>query len=188
MKTKLTLLTLFLIAAGAALAPAQYTMQPESRIWIEGTSSVHDWTCEVEQFSGSLTAAEAIQQVDQVSVSVPVQEIACKNGTMNRKTHGALEAKKHPVITYTLQNAEVVNTTPEGTFDLEVTGTLQMAGAERTVTFVATGEAADDGEVRFTGQVPLVMSDFGISPPTAMLGTLKTGDEVTVHFDVVAAR
>jgi hypothetical protein len=30
------------------------------------------------------------------------------------------------------------------------------------------------------------MSDYGMKPPTAMLGTIKTGDAVTVHFDLVA--
>jgi hypothetical protein len=27
------------------------------------------------------------------------------------------------------------------------------------------------------------MSDFGMKPPTAMLGTVKTGDDVTVRFE-----
>jgi len=28
------------------------------------------------------------------------------------------------------------------------------------------------------------MSDYGMQPPTAMFGALRTGDDVTVHFDV----
>jgi hypothetical protein len=31
------------------------------------------------------------------------------------------------------------------------------------------------------------MTDFGIDPPTALLGTLKTRDEVTVYFDVTVS-
>jgi hypothetical protein len=27
------------------------------------------------------------------------------------------------------------------------------------------------------------MSDFGIDPPTAVMGTIKTGDDVVVKFD-----
>jgi hypothetical protein len=30
------------------------------------------------------------------------------------------------------------------------------------------------------------MSDYGLQAPVAMFGALRTGDEVTVHFDVVA--
>jgi hypothetical protein len=30
--------------------------------------------------------------------------------------------------------------------------------------------------------VPIKMTDFGIKPPTAIFGTLRTGDEVKVNF------
>jgi polyisoprenoid-binding protein YceI len=39
-----------------------------------------------------------------------------------------------------------------------------------------------NGTVNATGMVPIKMTDFGIKPPTAMFGTLRTGDEVKVNF------
>ena len=48
-------------------------------------------------------------------------------------------------------------------------------------------EALADGHVRFTGQHPMLMSDFGMDPPSAMFGQLRTADEVVVHFDLVVA-
>jgi hypothetical protein len=41
-----------------------------------------------------------------------------------------------------------------------------------------------DGSIAVRGSVPLFMSDFGIEPPTAMLGMLKTADQVTVKFEL----
>jgi hypothetical protein len=35
------------------------------------------------------------------------------------------------------------------------------------------------------GQVQLLMTDFGIKPPTAMLGMLKTDPKVTVSIETV---
>ena len=35
------------------------------------------------------------------------------------------------------------------------------------------------------GQVQLLMTDFGIKPPTAMLGMLKTDPKVTVTIETV---
>ena len=32
--------------------------------------------------------------------------------------------------------------------------------------------------------VPLLMSDYGIKPPTMMLGTMRTKNEVLVKFDL----
>jgi hypothetical protein len=36
-----------------------------------------------------------------------------------------------------------------------------------------------------TGEVNLLMTDFGIAPPKAMLGMLKTDPKVTVTFETV---
>jgi hypothetical protein len=35
------------------------------------------------------------------------------------------------------------------------------------------------------GEVQLLMTDFGITPPKAMLGMLKTDPKVTVTFETV---
>jgi len=43
-----------------------------------------------------------------------------------------------------------------------------------------------DGTIRFEGSHTMLQTDFGVDPPTALLGRLKTGDEVTVRFVVTA--
>jgi len=35
-----------------------------------------------------------------------------------------------------------------------------------------------------TGSYKFKMSSFGIDPPRAMLGTIRTGDEVTIKFKI----
>jgi hypothetical protein len=37
------------------------------------------------------------------------------------------------------------------------------------------------------GEIQLLMTDFGIAPPKAMLGMLKTDPRVTVKFETVLA-
>ena len=37
------------------------------------------------------------------------------------------------------------------------------------------------------GKLDLLMTDYGIKPPTAMLGMLKTDPKVTVAFETVLA-
>jgi len=36
----------------------------------------------------------------------------------------------------------------------------------------------------FEGSQPISMSDYGISAPTALFGTLKTGNDITINFKV----
>ena len=75
----------------------------------------------------------------------------------------------------------------DGWFQVRTTGDLTINGTTHTIQMNVRGKATDSG-FRFTGQHALKMTDFGISPPTAMLGALKTGDQVTVHFDATVAR
>jgi hypothetical protein len=42
-----------------------------------------------------------------------------------------------------------------------------------------------DRTLTVTGEVELLMTDFGITPPKAMLGMLKTDPKVTVTFETV---
>ena len=49
------------------------------------------------------------------------------------------------------------------------------------------GEKLANGQVRLQGEHPLLMTDYGLTPPSAMFGALRTADKVTVKFDLVVA-
>ena len=78
---------------------------------------------------------------------------------------------------------------PEAVFECHhivmTEGTIDLAG---DLTIHGVTEALDttltivDG--RAVGSVPVVQSDFGIKPYSAMLGQLKVSDEVTVELDI----
>jgi polyisoprenoid-binding protein YceI len=168
--------------------PDTFLLQPDSRLWVEGTSTIHDWTCEAGSVDGAVNLTMAdMPEVSDVTVTVPVEALDCKKGTMNRKAQKALDADDHPEITFDLNAATVAPATDEGDFVVNATGTLTIAGATQPAEVTAQGYRLDNGQVRFKGSYPMKMTDFGVDPPSAMLGTLKTGDEVVVHFDVVAA-
>ena len=61
---------------------------------------------------------------------------------------------------------------------------LQIAGVEREVALDITTERKDS-TLTVSGEVQLLMTDFGITPPKAMLGMLKTDPKVTVTFETV---
>ncbi len=170
--------------------PTRFMLIEESKLWIEGTSTIHDWTCEIEQVEGFLdleASATAVTEPSRVEVSVPVRSIECNNGTMNKKTRKALAADAHPLILYELLDAEVLPGPANDAFQLKTTGRLMIAGTTKSIEMTVEGRRLPDGRFRLTGSLPLLMTDFGIDPPKAMLGTLKTGDRVVVHFDVVVA-
>jgi hypothetical protein len=121
-------------------------------------------------------------------IEVPVQTLDCGKDRMNRDLYDALKAEEHPDIRYCLESVEVLSR-PEvknGWYRLEATGRLEMAGQENTVSTTLRGLRASDGSYRIMGRFPVALSDFGIDPPTAMMGLIKVRDDMIVTFDVSA--
>lgn len=180
-------LAVFLFATAGWVAYAQnLSFDPSGKIWIEGTSNVHGWTCEVKQFSGSVTADlndGALTGLQATTVTVPKAQLDCDNGQMNRRMMRALNADANPQISFQLTGAQVGQPN-NNAFLMQANGRLTLNGTTRNVRFQANGQVLDNGRYQLTGSVPVKMSDFGIDPPTAMLGAMRTGDDVTVHFDV----
>lgn len=187
--TALSAMTL-LVAGTVIHGPQRYAIDSQSAMTIEGTSSLHDWTCTVDEVNGWIDAATdsaGITSVSAVEVTVAVDQISCKNGTMVKKTRKALKSEEYPKILYVLRSVEMVEMVDDSTFTLSTTGAISVAGVEKPLAMEVIGERLDDNRFRFAGQTDFLMTDFGIKPPTAMLGVLKTGDRVVVAFDVVAA-
>lgn len=174
-----------LIAFALAAQPTPYVLAPGSRLSIEGDSSLHRWSCAAKtidaQVSVDLTDPTLTRAL---VVSIPVKGIDCGHAKMSSDLRDALAANRVPVITYRL--VSVRRTNAQGVV-LQATGELAIAGTTRTVTFDVAVAQEPTGALRATGSVPLRMSEFGIKPPTAMLGALKTRDAVTVKFDLRVA-
>ncbi len=169
-----------------SLAPVTtYRFADESRIWVEGTSTVHDWDCQVTRFLGRVNATtdgSRMATLSSARVSIPVRSIDCDNGTMNGKLRDALGEE---AVRYELTRATPAGAGADGWFAVETTGTLSISGTTRPARLSMRAKANGNGGFRFTGTHSFRMTDFGIDPPTALLGTLKTGDDLTVRFDVV---
>jgi polyisoprenoid-binding protein YceI len=148
------------------------------KITVTGTSNLHGWSCESTAFTGTATgtaSGSALTALTALSVSVPVNSLDCKNRTMNGKLREALGAN---VIAYTVTRATVNGAA------ISLTGRLSVHGQTRPVTVNARAQSLGGGRFRVTGSVPVTMSQYGVRPPTALAGTMRTGDATTVAFDI----
>ncbi|NNF04256.1 MAG: YceI family protein [Rhodothermales bacterium] len=188
------LAALLLIAPAAtaqtqSMAAYESVTAENSRMWVEGTSTIHDWECPVNDFTAQIRAAadgedgEMLASIGRISVTAAVESIECEKGKMNRKLRDALLSDDFPDVTFEAESAEI--TASEAGPTAYAVGTLTMAGETRDLSVSATISRTDDGRILLTGRAPIVLTSFGIDPPTALLGTLKTGDEVFVRFEVV---
>jgi polyisoprenoid-binding protein YceI len=179
-----------LAAVGAAQTTARVSVSADSKLWIEGTSNLHGWSCRAEKFDAiiELDAAAVAELatatpkvVKRVEVKVPVKALKCGHGGMDDNLYKALKADETPEISYILATFDAAPSETDA-FTLKTNGTLAIAGKENKLTMEIVATRLPDGTVKATGMVPIKMTDFGIKPPTAMFGTLRTGDEVKVNF------
>lgn len=199
------LITILLVAAsagtqGQAAAQDVYELTSDSRIHIEGTSTVNDFTCRAGEVIGSgyvrgeeLAAPKAGNDgaMDEgLELTAPVRSFDCGNERMNRDMYDALKASSHPEIEFVLKRVDVLEggNTGEDGYMLRVNGFLTLAGEERNITFDIRGAVLPDGRLHAEGALDLRMSDFGITPPTALLGLVRAHDQITVRFDLYGAQ
>ena len=183
------------VTCGASLSAQtrHLELQPDSKLWIEGTSTVHGWKCSTSKINGlfdlgtkgnSVLDAGALTRVD---VDVPVRSLDCGHGKMNRNMFDALGADAYPSIKYSLIRYELVpGTATKDSATVRAIGSLQISGTTKEVTMDV--RARREGQiVRAEGKVALLMTDYGVKPPVVMAGLLKTGNQITVNFDIRAA-
>ncbi len=179
-----------LVFLGGVAAADRYAPASGSFVRIEGTSTLHDWTMEGSTINGTITAPPIEQWTNgtahsEVSVSIPVTSIKSEHAKMDKLMAEALKAGANPTIRYELTSAALVNRDANPL--LNTRGKLTIAGVTREVEMQITATRQTGNTYVLTGQVPIRMSDYGIKPPTAMLGTINTRNDVKVSFRWVVA-
>lgn len=185
------LLCLVPAAVAFSYGSAPMSLTPTSRLWVDGTSTVRSWSCKATTIDATIdagvpNASAAVLQgekaVTNVDVKIPTAKLDCKNGTMNEHMWKALKAKENPTIEFKLSSYDVAKGGAGVTGTLK--GQLTLNGQTKPIAVSAVGSAGPDGTLHVTGTHELVMTEYGIKPPSLMMGTMKVGPKVKVSFDL----
>src|SRR5438876_6668933 len=190
-------LALTTYVADTAIVGAQAPLAIDSaRITISGTSNIHSYTASTTtvrvtraQFTCALEGPDMWSNalkpgaVEAFEIAIPAATLTSPREGLDKNMHEALKVKDHPDIVFRLLRLEP-GSGAAGT--LRGIGVLQIAGVEREVSLDVTIQR-EGSTLKVQGRVRLLMTDFGIKPPTAMLGMLKTDPKVAVSFETVLA-
>jgi polyisoprenoid-binding protein YceI len=136
------------------------------------------------QSSFTLNQVDAQQlELLNAKLTFKVTHLKSDNSGLDEKAHEALKAEKHQMITFT-QTEKIVVTLSQNQFKSKVRGNLNIAGSTKQVELEIEGEQLPDGSLRVKGEKALKMTTFGVTPPKAMLGAIRSGDDIVVRFDV----
>ena len=167
-------------------------LQPESRLWVTGTSTVRAFQCQAGAFDAKIesTGADAVaallageKAVSTIEVTVPAEKLDCRNGTMNEHMRKALKAKEFPTVVFRAASYDLTRTNES--LGVTLNGTLTLGGVEKPITVNAQAKPGTDGTLIVSGTREVRMTEFGLKPPSLMLGTMKVDEKITVGFEVV---
>ncbi|HEV9038590.1 MAG TPA: YceI family protein [Puia sp.] len=163
-----------------------------ANLTINGTSTLHDWTmtsvkvqCDA---TFELTPTGQITAVRSISFSTPVNALKSEHSAMDNNAYKALKSDKDPQISFTATSVTIAPA-PAGASQVTVTGKLNIAGATRDAQILAVCQPnLSDNTITVSGKENISMKDFSIVPPTFMLGTIKTGNDITLSFKLTLKR
>jgi polyisoprenoid-binding protein YceI len=163
-----------------------------TRISIEGTSNIHAYTASTTDVRltrlalrpdiagpGALDELLGRDAVQAFEITLPAASVSSPKEGLDKNMHKALRVKEFPNISFRLLRLQPKGTTPDA---YSATGVLSVAGVDREIVLDITATRAGS-RLTVTGGVNLLMTDFGIAPPKAMLGMLRTDPAVTVRVE-----
>ena len=185
-----TILFVFLLPLAISLSiaqPCKYHTKDDLSLVVSGTSTLHDWKMKTSK--GEVNATFTLSTNGQVtafnflSFSTPAESIKSEHTAMDKNAYKALKTDKNPSINYTLTTA-TITTIDAATYSVKGVGKLTIAGITKDAELVATCKVNADKSISVSGTKKISMKDFNIDPPSFMMGTIKTGNDIVLKFDL----
>ena len=172
----------FLMIAFMGLAQ-NYRVSGTPKIIIAGTSTIHDWEMTSNQADLKATfetdAAGIPTKLASLNLSSPAESLKSGKGAMDKNAYTSLKTDKNKLITFQLTSATINGKT------IDTKGNLTIAGTTKPIEINTTFETQGDGSLKFKGSKKIIMSEFNVEPPSFMFGSVKTGDEITLSFEII---
>jgi polyisoprenoid-binding protein YceI len=187
------LLLLILNSTICVSAIAQTVYKTEAfDIRLNGTSSLHDW--EMKAVKGNSVASFTVNakgklaSLSRLSFTLPVTNLKSSKKSMDKNTYKALHADKNPNISFVLTSATVTDM-GENTYELNCKGKMTIAGTSIQTQLMATSiYNPADKSFTVTGIKKMKMTDYKVKPPKALLGTITTGDDISISYNIKYSR
>jgi hypothetical protein len=148
---------------------------------VAGTSNVHDWSMKSTDGNGiaNFTVTDSkLADINNLTITLLAESLKSSKTSMDDVAYEALDTKTYKNIKYVLKSANKVN---ETTWNL--TGVYTIAGISKEYKTVVN-VTNNNGSFILKGSNQVTFADFGMSAPTAALGVVRAGKDLTLIFNL----
>lgn len=159
----------------SGIVSAQKISSKTVKTVVSGTSTMHDWT--MTSTAGTFTGLVDGNTITGVAYAMNAKTLKSGKGPMDNNAYKALKTDKYPNISFSATSVNM----GKGT----MTGKLTVTNVTKTISFPVT-VAKSGANYTITGSESIKLTDYGVTPPSFMMNTVKTGNDVKITVNVVA--
>lgn len=145
-----------------------------------------------EQYSGEIDYNHDHPETSKVRFTVDARSVTCKDKWVkpeDRKKviaaalNDMMAASQHPQLAFASTRIA-----PKGKGLFEIQGHLTVRGIAKPIAFQAAVKPVGDTRLEIDGDAEISLKDYGLKPPSAMLGLVGTKDKMLLRFLVWAEK
>ena len=181
-------LSLFNVLIAQDRANMILTVAPKSELTIIGKTNVNTFTCRYTEVMSDTLNIEVIRNkgdymIDNAEMTFHVSAFDCGNAMMNEDFKDLLNADEFPVIRV---NFKSLYMTPGQSKEImgSIIAQFELAGTEGAspINILKKPEKSQTND--YFGFTNLDITNFGLEPPTKMMGMIKVKKDIKVEFDL----
>jgi polyisoprenoid-binding protein YceI len=160
-------------------AQESFRMGKDPMLKITGGSSLKDWEMSTSTADGEGTFIldnGTLQDITALRVTMKGEDLKSGTRGMDNNAYSALNVSNHPTIVFDLKEVSGSGNSRQ------VRGSFNINGVTQEIEFPVAVRKAGNG-FTFSGKIDTKLSEFSIDPPTALLGSVRTKDEISIHFE-----
>lgn len=173
----------FLVFTIQGICQNKYSLSESKEMKVSGTSTIHDWDMIAE---GGVTGTaqltvkgNKLTEISSFKVELKAESLKSGNNSMDKNAYKALSTNKYPSIIFEMTGpSKIIGN------KISTTGKLSISGSSQTIPVEVT-YSVNGNSVTIIGSKDIKFSDFKIDPPKAVFGTIKTGNELQLSFNIV---
>jgi hypothetical protein len=164
---------------------------PTSKLSIDGKTNVNSFTCAIAQYAGmdTLVLHEGGRNTRPVfvkgSVGLDASTFDCGMAIMTSDFRKTINSDQYPAIVIDFISFERTPSYAHKEENFKGILKISLAGITRLFEVDCFIETKPNGQIHLKGGRAFGFADFGLTPPSRMMGTIKVQEELNVKFHLV---